>query len=35
MEIYKDCADLVTVYIEEAHAADEWLVNTEGERTII
>ena len=24
MDVYKDRVDMVTVYIEEAHAADEW-----------
>lgn len=26
MDVYKDRADMITVYIEEAHAADEWFV---------
>lgn len=27
MDVYKDRADMITVYIEEAHAADEWFVH--------
>ena len=29
MNVYKDRADMITVYIEEAHAADEWFVHNE------
>ncbi|CAF3561881.1 unnamed protein product [Adineta steineri] len=28
MDIYKDQIDLITVYIEEAHASDEWPIGS-------
>jgi hypothetical protein len=27
MDVYHDRVDMITIYIEEAHADDEWLVD--------
>ena len=27
MDMYQDRVDMITIYIEEAHADDEWLVD--------
>ena len=27
MDVYQDRVDMITIYIEEAHADDEWLVD--------